>query len=438
MSIRPGLRVQLRGVSSIHDEKQGTVSAFVLETGRWKVTLDSGHAVAVKPVQMELIDSSAVESTRPICKHGGAISTPAFRSFMSTFLSSPIASTMASPNLQHVRLLEPLICTSPPSAQAVASLGMSAFLAGDFGTATAFAAVAVIVRSMETEGPDVVLGEIRLHLVHQERRVKLARNRSVGRCAVCLKALSTADEGASPSRERPTLLHSCTNCGAVEADTELATCQCKLARFCSNACAEVAWPAHSKVCMSARSGTGPDFAKLPCGHAIHGVCVASHGPEGGRDVRHRCVYCRRPLAGWANKLQAQLVACGNGCNGLRDTLMIFSRCDCLLLAKPPATPVTHPRSRRLSVGNSPLAPICPASPHSPAPLSPLKPRSGSVTPLGSPALLSPLGVRSLTPLGKIGSEATAETRISSPPQVSLHTPRRSRSGSLPPSRAISF
>ena len=68
MSIRPGLRVQLRGVSSIHDEKQGTASAFVLETGRWKVTLDSGHTVAVKPVQMELIDGPAVEGTRPICK----------------------------------------------------------------------------------------------------------------------------------------------------------------------------------------------------------------------------------------------------------------------------------------------------------------------------------------------------------------------------------
>lgn len=340
----------------------GRILRWVAESGRWSVRLDKdGTSIAVKPENLETPVQLTPESNAQWenCRHGGPEIRPSEMQSVDNFIRSTPFQTCMAPSLGHVRELEPIIRKGAPPALVLASMGVDAFIASDFGPSRSFAVAAIVLETVKEVGANTLFRELNIDLRHRERREKLIARWTIGKCALCLQAMSTTsfqDLGR----------YQCSNCGKSDDDVKLRECaKCSLVSYCSTTCQEAHWPAHKADCKAACKTARDPQIVLPCGHALHRKCLDSLREKGEKsdsadaDTTPPCPYCNRPLSSILAKLQQQLDECADGVEGLRRTLARRTTCKCLTLAaalgrqpaprEPPTSPVDATFDGRSSV-----------------------------------------------------------------------------------------
>lgn len=337
-----GVEVVISGLKSKPELNfhKGRIQRWVAESGRWSVRLENGGVLAVKPENLKvpgLLTPEGRAAPWENCRHGGPELTPREMQFVHSFVSSTTFQSCTAPCLGHARELEPIIRQSAPPAVVLASMGVDAYIADDFGPSRAFAVAALVLEAANEAGTEKLFRELRVDLQHHERREKLVARWARGKCALCLQMMDVAtfhDLGS----------YACSHCGKSEADMRkecergLRACaKCALVRYCDAKCQEAHWPEHKAACKAARRTAREPEVALPCGHALHRACLESlraKETESGCAAVDTppCPYCTRPLSSTLEKLSDKLSECADGVNGLRRTLARFTSCDCLAIA----------------------------------------------------------------------------------------------------------
>ena len=330
--------------------QKGRIERWEASSGRWRVKLNDGAVVGVKPENLQAPVQLTPEGRAAPwenCRHGGPELGPGAMQFVHRFLTSTVFQTCTAPCLGHARELEPIIRMGAPPAIVLASMGVDAFIADDFGPSRSFAVAALVLESAKAAGTDELFRELRVDLQHMERREQLVARWTIGRCALCLQTMETA---AFEDLGR----YACSHCGKSEGDAPMLECsKCTLVRYCNAECQEAHWPVHKAACKAARKTAREPEVVLSCGHVLHRACLnnlCAKEKENGCSAGDTppCPYCNRPLSSTLEKLQAKLHECADGVSGLRRTLARFTTCNCLALAgaigrqpasrEPPSTP----------------------------------------------------------------------------------------------------
>jgi len=267
-----------------------------------------------------LMVSKAVAAATPWenCRHGGPPNDPVIIGSLTRVLANSAFETSTAPCLEHARLLMPLLRQEELPSKLLASLGVDAFIAGDWMSARSFATFAVLSRVREGAGYDALSAELHSDETHKKRRDRLLTRWAKGKCAICLSQLAD-------SSIESTLSRMCANCGTA---APAKRCVCKLVRYCDTTCQTEHWPAHKAVCKQARAAGLDLVVRFPCGHALHQACL-----DGQQESEITCCpYCARPLSPLLGSIEAQFAIIAGGGEPMRELLQEFTTCQCLQIA----------------------------------------------------------------------------------------------------------